>query len=195
MIAGLKKHGHWEGSKQATPIKKATPKKAVKKKTPKKETPVDEPLTEEQYNKLLKGSLANLTPAIRKQMTDYRGKQIKGAKENAYNKPFLIVNDREIWVDNKYIMKLGDQLVDTDSKILGWFSKNDLWAKYNKYKYPKDPPAKKGLKWSHKDEGSIDLPKETRNGIDQVLRNKYSLNTQKEARDRYIQDKMDNMWN
>ena len=160
MLAALDKGGHIHtgprGSKKAPkdlstkgglPVKKTAP---VKK---------DEPLTKEQYNKLVKGSAADLTPALRKKMTDYQQKQIKGAKANAYNKPFLIVNDREIWVDNKYIMKLGDQMENRDSKILGYFTKNDLWGKYNKYKYPKDPPQKKGLKFTEKDEGSLDLSK------------------------------------
>jgi len=140
LVAGLKNEGHWEGS---SPVKKASPKKAAPT------------LTKEQYLKLVKGSASLLTPALRKQMMDYQQKQIKGPKTNAYNKPFLIVNGREIWVDNKYIMKLGDQMENRDSKILGYFTKNDLWAKYNKYKYPEDPPEKKGLKFTHKDEGSL----------------------------------------
>ena len=148
LISALKNEGHWEGGS----AKKATPKKA----TPKKATP----LTKEQYLKLVKGSPGDLTPALRKLMMEYRQKQIKGPKTNAYNKPFLIVNGREIWVDNKYIMKLGDQMGNEEHKILGYFTKNDLWAKYNKYKYPKDPPVKKGLKFTEKDEGSLDLSKE-----------------------------------
>jgi len=109
---------------------------------------------------LVKGSPGDLTPALRKLMMEYRQKQIKGPKTNAYNKPFLIVNGREIWVDNKYIMKLGDQMGNEEHKILGYFTKNALWEKYNKYKYPKDPPVKKGLKFTEKDEGSLDLSKE-----------------------------------
>ena len=159
-----------------TSFKSSTP---VKAKTPAK----DEPLTKEQYEKLLKGSPGDLTEANRRQIMDYKENQIKGAKTSAYNKPFLIVNGREIWVDNKYIMSLGDQMVERTSKILGWFTKDDLWAQYNKHKYPKNPPEKKGLKWTEKEEGSIDLRKGKG-----VLWNNYNLNTKKEAQDK--QDKM-----
>tara|TARA_R110000787_G_scaffold110822_2_gene219654 strand:+ start:173 stop:1243 length:1071 start_codon:yes stop_codon:yes gene_type:complete len=164
-----------------TSFKSSTP---VKAKTPAK----DEPLTKEQYEKLIRGSPSDLTEANRRQIMDYKENQIKGAKISAYNKPFLIVNGREIWVDNKYIMTLGNQMVERNSKILGWFTKDDLWAKYNKFQYPEDPPEKKGLKYTAKEEGSIDLAKVTKKGTEKVLWNNYNLNTKKEAQDK--QDKM-----
>ena len=124
MIAGLKKHGHWEGSKQATPKKKVSPKKI----TPKKSKPT---VTTE---------LMNMAPDI----SDMIGNTIKAnMKKIVVVEPTNTMSGYVGFVDNE-VSEYGGYSVSRGFDIEG--NKNDYTLKHNDWGFQPSMPAPKSFK-------------------------------------------------
>ena len=71
----------------------------------------------------------------------------KPKKVNIQNMDFVFIetsfSDSLIWVDDKYIMRKGDQLYDEARPILGYYTNKKEWNSTNKYNLKISPPVVK----------------------------------------------------
>jgi len=171
MIAGLKKAGHWEEKpKEKAKPKKPVKKSAKKLSTLEAKKLLGGDLPKENYGgqsqkskpkaksktpkKTTGFSGASYMAALQKAKSKTKAKAKPKAKaknkteENAYDKNFVYIatifsDSSLIWVDNKYIMKKGNQLDNTPKPIIGYYTNTPLWKKLGYFNYGKNKnPAK-----------------------------------------------------
>jgi hypothetical protein len=140
MVAGLKTSGHWE---EVGKVKKARVKKAVVKKAPVKKKAVKKAVKKATPKKPTPKKPTPKKPTL---------KEIKAKNLNFVFVSTLFSESSLIWVDNKYIMKKGDQLVDKASQVIGYYTDTPLWNKLAYYNYGKGDPPINGKHLTNKNE-------------------------------------------